>query len=116
MLQNCDKKVRRRTPTRRNASAIGPKHLDIEVADLLAQRIAVDAKEVGGADLIAARGCQGRRQQRMPPPARHAMIGAGGRQVVAEAKKMGGQVAFDRRTETVVLRVRFVRAWGRGRL
>src|SRR5581483_7291637 len=35
-------------------SPSGAKDLDVEVADLLAQRVAVDAQEIGGADLVAA--------------------------------------------------------------
>ena len=43
-------------------SAAGAIDLDFQVADLLAQRIAIDAKEIGSADLVAA-GCgQCRRQ------------------------------------------------------
>src|ERR1700736_4781512 len=36
-------------------SSTRPIDLDVEVADLLAQGIAVDAEEIGGADLVAAR-------------------------------------------------------------
>ena len=39
-------------------------HLNVEVADLFAQRIAVEAQQGGGTDLIAARGGQRGHQQR----------------------------------------------------
>jgi hypothetical protein len=38
-----------------HSAGAGAVHLDFQVADFLAQRIAVDAKQVGGADLISAR-------------------------------------------------------------
>src|SRR5262249_45198064 len=37
-------------------------HLDLQIANLFAQRVAVHAEQIGGADLVAARGRQGRRQ------------------------------------------------------
>ena len=43
-------------------SVTAAKNLNIEVADFLAQRIAIEAQEIRSSDLIAARGCQGRRQ------------------------------------------------------
>ena len=45
-------------------AAAGAVNLDLEVADLLAQGIAVDTQEIGGADLIASRGRKRRRQKR----------------------------------------------------
>src|SRR5580700_56190 len=66
-------------------SAAGAIDLDFQVADLLAQRIAIDAKEIGGADLVAA-GCrQCRRQQRPFDLAKDAVIKARRRQAVVEA-------------------------------
>src|SRR4030081_2751886 len=41
-----------------------PVNLNVQVAYLLAQRVAVKAEQVGGAVLIAARGSQCRREQR----------------------------------------------------
>src|SRR6185312_14721513 len=46
-------------------SAPGADHLDVEVADLLAQCVAVDAEEIGGANLVAARCRQCGGQQRV---------------------------------------------------
>src|SRR5271166_3642736 len=54
-------------------------HLDIQIADFLAQSIAVDAKQIGCPDLVAA-GCRQRyRQKRMLDLAQHAVIEAGRR-------------------------------------
>ena len=42
-------------PDRTRNSVATPVHLNIEIADLLAQRVAIDAQEIGGPDLVAAR-------------------------------------------------------------
>src|SRR5262245_44847447 len=49
-------------------------HLDVEVADLFAQGIAIEAQQGGGADLVAAGGRQGRHQQRALKMLEHAII------------------------------------------
>src|SRR4029077_3943497 len=56
----------RRVPESRAAVLIDARaiDLDFEVADFLGQRVAIDAKEIGGADLIAAGRRQRRRQER----------------------------------------------------
>ena len=41
-----------------------PIDLNVEIPDLLPQRVAVEAQQIGGANLIAARGRQRRREQR----------------------------------------------------
>src|SRR5580698_11308188 len=70
------------------SSAAGAIDLDFQVADFLAQRVAIDAKEIGGADLVAA-GCrQCRRQQRAFDLAKDAVIEARRRQAVVEAGKI----------------------------
>src|SRR5581483_9151992 len=61
-------------------SASAAVHLDIEVANFFAQGVAVDAEEIGGADLIAARRRQCRGEQRILHFAQDAMIEAGWRQ------------------------------------
>src|SRR5262245_21747718 len=43
----------------------GSEHLNLQITDLLAQGIAVDPKQVSGANLIAPGGCQGHGQERM---------------------------------------------------
>jgi hypothetical protein len=40
----------------RPASAAAAEHLDVEIADLLAQRVAIDPEQIGGPDLVAAGG------------------------------------------------------------
>ena len=45
--------------------AAGPNHLDIQVVDLLAQRVAIETQQVGGAYLVAAGRRQCGRQQRI---------------------------------------------------
>src|SRR5262249_56792971 len=78
------------------ASAAAPKHLDVEVADLLAQGVAIDPEQVGGADLVAAGRRQGDRQQRMFDFPQDAVIEPWRGQMVAETGKIGRQMAFDR--------------------
>ena len=60
-----------------------------------AQRVAVQAQQLGGADLIAARGRQRGRQQRQLDLADDAVIETGRRQVLAEAGEVAGEVALD---------------------
>src|SRR5882672_5456197 len=69
-------------------SPAAAEHLDVEIADLLAQRIAVDPEQVGGADLVAAGGRERHREQRMLDLPQNAVIEAGGRQLVAEGRKV----------------------------
>src|SRR5215470_5309911 len=77
-------------------SAAAAEYLNIEIADLLAQRVAVDAEQVGGADLVAAGGRERHRQERMLDLAQHPMIEPGRRQLVAEAREVGRQMPLDR--------------------
>src|SRR6202035_95605 len=66
------------------SSGAGAINLDFEVADFAAERIAGDAQESGGADLVAA-GCrQSRRQQRPFDLAQNAVIEARRRQAVVK--------------------------------
>ena len=60
-------------------------HLDVEIPDLLAQRVAIDAEQIGGADLIAARCRQCCGQKRVLHLAEDPMVEAGRRQVIVEA-------------------------------
>src|SRR6185437_3429623 len=81
----------------RPASApTGAINLDLKVANLLAQRISVDAEEVGGSDLVAMRRSQRGRQQRRFHLAQDAMVEPRGRQAIVEAGKITRQVALDR--------------------
>src|SRR5437016_3568182 len=55
--------VRGNRPKRGSPAAA--EHLNVEIADLLAQGVAVDAEQVGGADLVAAGGGERHREERM---------------------------------------------------
>src|SRR6266851_8829054 len=59
-------------------------HLDVEVADLLAQGVAVETEQIGGADLVAAGRRERHREERMLDLAQHPVIEAGRRHFVAE--------------------------------
>src|SRR5580693_8555598 len=104
MLPNCDISgasiapwnVRARARRDGGFSAAAAKNLDVEIADLLAQGVAVDAEKVGGPNLVAARGRQRHRQQRMLDLAQHPVIEAGRRQGVAEAREIRREVPLDR--------------------
>src|SRR5579864_2369357 len=78
-----------------------PINLNLQVADLLAQRIAIDAEQVGGADLIAAGGGQGSREQRAFDLAQNAVVQAGRRQTIVKAGEIARQIAFDGAREIV---------------
>ena len=77
-------------------SAAGAIDLDFQVADFLAQRVAVDPQKVRGADLIAA-GCgQCGRNKRTFDLAQNAVIKARRRQVAVETGEISGEIALDR--------------------
>src|SRR5262245_15926833 len=71
-------------PFVRRCSAARAEDLDIQIADLLAQRIAIDAQKIGRPDLIAAGRSQRRCQQRHLDLTQDAMIEAWRRQAVGE--------------------------------
>src|SRR5215510_7432863 len=73
----------------------GPKHLDFQVSDLLAQGVAVDPQEISSADLIAPRSCQRDRQQRVLDLPQDTVIEPRGRQTLPESGEIGGQMALD---------------------
>src|SRR6476659_5432125 len=80
----------------------GPaKYLNVKVADLLAQRIAVHPEKICGPDLVAAGRGQGCRQQRVLNLPQHAVIQAGRRQLPSEARKIRGEMAFNRRGKAI---------------
>src|SRR6185369_9558646 len=84
------------------ALAAAAKHLDVEIADLLAQRVAVDAEQIGGADLVAACRRQRRSQQWVLHLAQDAMIEPRWRQTVLEAGEVIREMPLDRRTQTLL--------------
>src|SRR6266516_4679252 len=98
MLPNCDYSaamppaVRKILPRRRSTG--GADYLDFKLANLLAQRVAVDAQEIGGADLIAARGGERGRQQRIFDLPQDPMIKARRRQGAFEIGEIVAEIAF----------------------
>src|SRR5262245_65164078 len=80
----------------RPASSAAAKHLDVEVADFLAQGVAVDPEQVSGADLVAARGRERHRQERMLDLTQDTVIEAGRRLVVATGRVVRGEGSIDR--------------------
>src|ERR1700694_2747221 len=62
--------------------------LNVQIADFLPQRVAVEAEQVGRADLIAARRRQRRSEQRHLDFLEDAMIEAGRRHAVGEAREV----------------------------
>src|SRR6516162_1878164 len=79
-----------------NLSVAASIHVDVEVADLLAQGVAVDAQKIGGADLVAARGGERGGEKRPFHFAQDAVIEAGRRQAFVEFGKVVGEIALDR--------------------
>src|SRR6266536_6460262 len=99
MLPNCDYSaamppaVRKILPRRRSTG--GADYLDFKLADLLAQGVAIDAQEIGGADLVAARGGERGRQQRIFDLPQDPMIEAGRRQGAVEIGEIFAEVPLD---------------------
>src|SRR5215216_1651099 len=84
---------------RARSLAAAPVDLNVEIPDLLPQRVAVEAEQVGGADLVAARGRQRRGEQRHLDLLEDAVVEARRRHAVREAGEVRGQVGFDRAPE-----------------
>src|SRR5207247_4473932 len=80
-------------------SAAAAEYLNLEVADLLAQRIAVDPEQIGSANLVAAGGRERHRQQRMLDLPQDAVIQTGRRQLVAETRKIGDERSEEHTSE-----------------
>src|SRR5688500_12401216 len=79
-----------------------PEDLDVEVADFLAKRIAVEAKQIGGPDLVAP-GCrESGGEQRILDFTQDAVVEAGRRQSVLEAGKISRQMALHRSRKAVI--------------
>src|SRR6266404_3587144 len=70
--------------------------LDVQIADFLPQCIAVEAEQVGGAALIATGRGQRRGQERHLDFLEDAVIEAGRRHAVREAREVRGQIGLDR--------------------
>src|SRR5882757_8285879 len=107
MLPNCDNSAARPT-----AKTLGPRifetikaeialtaaaiDLNVEVANFLPQRVAVQAEQIGGADLIAAGRRQRGGQQRHLDFLKDAVVEPRRRYAVWEARKVRRQIGLDR--------------------
>src|SRR4051812_11701589 len=81
--------------------APAPIHLDIEIPDLLPQRVAVEAEQIGSTDLVTAGGGERGREQRHLDLLQDAMIEARRRHAVREALEVRGEISFHRAAEIV---------------
>src|ERR1700722_4784637 len=80
-------------------SAAGADDLDFQVPDFLAQSVAVDAEQIGGADLVSPRCGERGGEQRVFDLAQDAVIKPGRRQSVAKAAEILGEMPLDRGRE-----------------
>src|SRR5262245_51201675 len=100
MLPNCDNSaaslpVSFAPSTGREPGVVlapAPIDLDVEVPDLLAQGISIEPEQVGGTNLVAAGGRQRSREQRHLDLLQDAVIQAGRRHAVREAREMRGEI------------------------
>src|SRR3954468_411152 len=76
------------------ASIAAAEDLNIEVSDLLPQRVSVDPEQVGGPDLVSPGGREGHRQQRVLDLPQDAVIEAGRWQFLPEAREIVSQMPF----------------------
>src|SRR5690606_10904602 len=74
----------------------GAVDVDAELADLLAQRIAVQTEKLRRPDLVATRRRHRRQHQRIFHLLQHALVEAGRRQFAVEAGEIALEVALDR--------------------
>src|SRR4051812_10980060 len=81
--------------------APAPIHLDIEIPDLLPQRVAVEAEQIGRADLVAAGRRERGREQRHLDLFQDAVIEARRRHAVREALEVRGEIRFHGAAEIV---------------
>src|SRR5690606_406616 len=84
------------------ASLEAPDNLDMKVPDLLAQRIAVEPQELGGAKLVALGRQKGEFDQRPFDFAQNAVIEPSGRQGVVVRIEIIAQVPFHRLAQRLV--------------
>src|SRR5215471_13287116 len=105
--RRCDSLFATRYPPFAPFSPAAAEHLDIQIADLLAQRVAVDPEQIGGADLVAAGGGERHRQERMLDLPQNAVIEPGRRQLVAESGEVRRKMPLDRGGQPL-LRARLV--------
>src|ERR1700736_1322946 len=118
MLPNCDNSAaypasKMISPQRLSASsetavseaatrlAAAPVDLNVQIADFLPQRVAVEAEQIGGADLIAARRRQRCGEQRDLDFLEDAVVEARRRDAVRKAREVRGQIGLDRAAEII---------------
>src|SRR5581483_3172258 len=70
-------------------------HLDVELADLLAQGVAVEPEQRGRLQLIAARGAQAEADQRPLDVLENAVVDPGRRQRVGVPLELAAEMALD---------------------
>src|SRR6201993_5411038 len=105
MLPNCDNSEARYIALWRigiikkapiaGALAAAAEDLNVEVADFLPQRVAIDPEQICGADLVTASGRKRHRQERMFDLPEHPVVEAGRRKSVAEGREIRRQVPLD---------------------
>src|SRR6266853_4320175 len=78
-----------------------PVNLDVQVANLLPQRVAVEAEEVGGADLVAPGRRQRGREQRHLDFLQNPVIKPRRRHAIGEPGEVRRQIGLDRAAEIV---------------
>src|SRR3954451_24787849 len=83
--------------------------LQVEIFDLLAQGVAVETKDLGGADLVAARRGERGGEQRRFEIAQYAVVEANRGQVIAEGFEKLGDVAVETGGELLVAGAAIVR-------
>src|SRR6056297_1366239 len=108
----CEGEVAGRVPGDQLAhSPAGADHRQIKVANLLAQCVAIEAKQLCRANLVPARGGQRRADQRPLHVTQNATIQPRRRQTVAELTEIGIEMALHRARE----RLRLTRCFADGR-
>src|SRR5258705_2096855 len=116
MLPNCDNSAairpqKRSIPSlatppycegkRVQSLAAAPVNLNVEIPDLLPQRVAVETEQVSRANLVAAGGRQRRGQQRHLDLLEDTVVEAGRRHAVGEAGEVRRQICLDRTAEVL---------------
>src|SRR6266508_4742956 len=104
MLPNCDNSGAGKPGCGRSAlpSTAAAEYLDVEIADFLAQGIAVDPQQVGRPDLVPTGGCERYQQERVLDFAQYPVVEPGRRQFLAETREIGRQMPLDRGREALL--------------
>ena len=78
-------------------------HLDVQFANLFAERVSVQPQELGRLDLISTGRRQGQLHQRTLDLTDHAAVQALGRKATLVGGEVGLEMAFDRAAQGVVV-------------